>query len=1000
MGLEDETTASLDEDPARAVDGGLRPGEILAGRYRITRAIASGGMGAVYAAEDTVLHERIALKVLRPEVAADARAVLRFKREIQLARRVSHPNVCRVFELGQDGERLFLTMEFLDGETLSARLKRAGRLSPAAALPIVEQIARGLVAAHDAGVIHRDLKSANVMIVPGRDHERVVVTDFGLARDPASGGDVETTGPIVGSPGYMAPEQVLGGSVGPRTDVYAFGVVIFELVTGRLPFVGDTPLHTAVKRLREPPPAPRRFAPDLPVSWDDAILRCLTLEPRDRFGSAREVVTALGQRGRRRWRRWIAGAAVPVAVAGAALLWPGPAAVTGPVRRVLVVPPRGERWIGTAIAEDVAARLDGAADLLVIDPAEAAAALRDLELAPSDAYTAANLTRLARRTRADRVIAGSLVVSGDRLDVTLHAQDVASGATVARVPAGGRVDDLAAVGAALSAGLGAPAADPHALPSPPAIHAYVDGLTAARASELATARTALDQAAQLDPRSPRIADARATVLEALGDDAGARAAAIAADALSAELPAETRAELAARRRLRDHDPAGAAVAWQAAYVVSHRVDAGLAWARARAAAGDAAGALVVAAQLRQADDGDPRVPLLEAELSSFSDPERARAAVADAIAAARRIEARGALADALSRSAWLDWEQGALDAATRAGEEARSLHLVLGLRRNLANDLGVLGAVAWQRGRFGETARIFTDAVPLAIASGDPIERGEDENNIGVALIHLGRFDAAAPHLAAALAVRPGYAVPMMARGWIDVIGGRRIEGERALERALALPDPEPYPRAFFLCRLAEARASRGDLVGARAAIDLAREVARAGGVKASIVEVRNADAALLAQEGKLGDAEGLARAAASDAAALHAAASEAAAWTITAATARRRGDLPAARAALARADALRTAHDDAMIGLGLELERAREVAAGGAAPEAIAAFADIAARATRGGWSERATEAELAGAVLAAHDDPSRRAAAAAIARAAKAGWITLAAAARAGAW
>ncbi len=219
----------------------LAAGEVVAGRYAVVRYIARGGMGEVYEAEDLELRERVALKTIRGEVE-DPSAEDQFKREILLARKVTHPNVCRIFDVGfhqrADGERVvFLTMELLAGETLFERIRREGPLDLDQAAGIVRQIAAGLTAAHAAGVVHRDLKSGNVILVPkSQGGVRAVVTDFGLAH-VLGGGDergrsMSGSGGIVGTPGYMAPEQVEGGKLTARTDLYALGVVMFEMVTG------------------------------------------------------------------------------------------------------------------------------------------------------------------------------------------------------------------------------------------------------------------------------------------------------------------------------------------------------------------------------------------------------------------------------------------------------------------------------------------------------------------------------------------------------------------------------------------------------------------------------------------------------------------------------------------------------------------------------------------------------------------------------------------------
>jgi len=286
----------------------LRPEELLAGRFSIVRFIARGGMGAVYEAEDLSLRTRVALKIIRSALLADSSALERFRREVLLARRVGHPNVCHVYEFYDartaEGVALhFLTMELLEGTTLAHRLRDRGRMTTAEALPLVLQMCDGLEAAHAEGVVHRDFKSSNVLLVQRRGpvgdsgSTRAVITDFGIARpiEPGSGAEPGLTGGagMIGTPEYMAPEQVTGGAITPSTDVFALGVVMYEMVTGELPFTGDTPLATAAKRIQEPPRPPNTVLPGLDRRWSEIILRCLEREQERRFRGAEEVRAAL-----------------------------------------------------------------------------------------------------------------------------------------------------------------------------------------------------------------------------------------------------------------------------------------------------------------------------------------------------------------------------------------------------------------------------------------------------------------------------------------------------------------------------------------------------------------------------------------------------------------------------------------------------------------------------------------------------------------------------------
>jgi serine/threonine protein kinase/predicted ATPase/Tfp pilus assembly protein PilF len=278
-------------------------GAQVAHRYRVERLLGRGGMGEVYEAWDEELSIPVALKTLHLP-GSNEEAHKRLKLEGLLARSVWHPNVCRLYDLGRHGEggdaTWFLTMELLRGETLSKRLQDVGSLSPDCAQRFAEQMAAGLAAAHQSGVVHRDFKTSNVMLVSKDGSEQAVVTDFGIARAASPRGWEKNpnpvSGPIVGTPTYMAPEQVRGEEVGPAADVYALGIVLYEMVTGTVPFTGDSAHEVARRRLEEEPPSPRHVMPNLDDRWEAVILRCLAREPHRRFGRAEEVAEALGGR--------------------------------------------------------------------------------------------------------------------------------------------------------------------------------------------------------------------------------------------------------------------------------------------------------------------------------------------------------------------------------------------------------------------------------------------------------------------------------------------------------------------------------------------------------------------------------------------------------------------------------------------------------------------------------------------------------------------------------
>ncbi|RMH20386.1 MAG: serine/threonine protein kinase [Acidobacteria bacterium] len=297
-----EATAAEPEDM-------LAPGEVVHQRYRIERLIGKGGMGEVYAAFDVAEGRRVALKTVQPERVSD-KLVARFYQEYELSRRISHPNVLQiyeVFELERPGIEVSvpcMAMEFLDGETLLERLQRDQRLSEEEALPIVCQMASALAASHGAGVVHRDLKPDNVFLLPrAGGGVRAVLTDFGVARQARSPvvqnasfektDSLTATNVILGTPFYMAPEQLELETANTATDIYTFGLVIYEMITGTLPFLRPSTLQTVFARVREDPEPPSKRVPGLDPRWEATIMRCLERDPSKRFTSAGEICAAL-----------------------------------------------------------------------------------------------------------------------------------------------------------------------------------------------------------------------------------------------------------------------------------------------------------------------------------------------------------------------------------------------------------------------------------------------------------------------------------------------------------------------------------------------------------------------------------------------------------------------------------------------------------------------------------------------------------------------------------
>jgi tRNA A-37 threonylcarbamoyl transferase component Bud32 len=296
----------FDESGAPPSTRTLAVGEKLLERYEIRRFIAQGGMGEVYEAFDSVLGEAVALKTLTLTSADQSSAALRFLDEVRLARKVTHPSVCRILEFGThrcaaDGGLVpFLTMELLNGETLGRTLAKRGPFDLAVTRSILRDIVDGLAAVHAAGIVHRDLKSENVFLVSAaKGPPRAIVMDFGLAKaeQPGLASMASISRALVGTLDYISPEQIRGRPATVASDVYAFGVVAFEALTGRLPFAGDTPFERSALRLVAEAPSPASVVPGLSASWNDLVRRCLAKEPSRRPASLAEVAQALDRLG-------------------------------------------------------------------------------------------------------------------------------------------------------------------------------------------------------------------------------------------------------------------------------------------------------------------------------------------------------------------------------------------------------------------------------------------------------------------------------------------------------------------------------------------------------------------------------------------------------------------------------------------------------------------------------------------------------------------------------
>jgi cell division protein FtsN len=282
--LPDDRANWQDASPAKGADAAPS----IPARYEVLAQVGTGGAGIVYKVRDLETGEIVALKVLKPGIASDQEMQESLRKEVCLARKVTHRNVCRIYDLDRSNGTACLSMELVEGENLLSRLRRVGPVSADETLEIARQVCAGLREAHLQGIVHRDLKPANIML----ERSGVVkIMDFGIAR--LSQGNSQLTGTIAGTPAYMAPEQIELKPIGPGTDIYSIGLVLYEMVTGAQAFDGDTPIAIAVKQLRELPRRPSEIVPTLPAHIEAAILKCLRKDPAKRFQSVDELWAAL-----------------------------------------------------------------------------------------------------------------------------------------------------------------------------------------------------------------------------------------------------------------------------------------------------------------------------------------------------------------------------------------------------------------------------------------------------------------------------------------------------------------------------------------------------------------------------------------------------------------------------------------------------------------------------------------------------------------------------------
>lgn len=751
-------------DPALA----FTPGTRVAGRYRILGLLGVGGMGVVYRALDEELGLEVALKTLRPEAASDPRLLERFRDELRLARQVTHRHVVRIHDLGEHEGHSFISMDLVPGRSLRELLEQEGPLAPERALALLRQLAEGLGEAHRKGVLHRDLKPANVLV----DEEGTAfITDFGVARGLGASG-LTLAGAVVGTPDYLSPEQARGEAVDARSDLFALGLLFFEMLSAQLPYPGATQAETLAQRISGRPRALREVGVDVPPRVQALLDRLLERAPRRRFQSAEELLGAL-DRPVRPWGRWLRAGALSLLALGGG--FGGYAAwrrirAQPPARalRVAVLPftleavPADLAWMRTGLPDLVAQSLAESPGLGLVDGLRVRRTLEDLGLGAQE-LGLRERRQLAELLDADRLIQGRIRAFQGRLLVEAGATD-REGAAAPPLHLEAAAEEAVSSFAsrlvrALGPGLKVPSPAPAAPLPGAALRAYAEAMACLARGDSLHATPLLEAALREAPAFAAASSRLTEAYEAQGLHDRALEASARTVAMVGAAPGRAGLEARARHALLKGEAGLARDLYQELLGrYPHDVEARLALAEALSAAGDGGGAQAALQAVTERDPNHPRAWFLLAKAAiRAGDPRRAAEDyLVRALVIQTRLRNEQGQGDVLNAFGVAYQELGRLDLAASHYDKAAALRERIGERRGQAISLKNLATVRMIQGQVQEARTQLRRALAILEALGDRSGIAELHNAFGGLAEERGRAREALDHYRLALQARRG----------------------------------------------------------------------------------------------------------------------------------------------------------------------------------------------------------------------------------------------------